>query len=62
MLEIAESPEMMAQQDRHNPTIGYTSLTVSNMFIPLGGGGYLKFLLNSASGLLQNSSIIQKNQ
>lgn len=39
MLDIAESPEMTAQQDRHNLAIGHTSLTVPNMFIPLGGRG-----------------------
>ena len=59
VLEVAERAKMIAQQDGHDFALGHLPFTVSHALISLVYGAMCRFLVNSASKFLQNSSNIQ---
>ena len=59
VLEVAERAKMIAQQDGHDFAFGHLPFAVSHALISLGYGAICRFLVNSESKFLQNSSNIQ---
>ena len=59
VLEVAERAKMIAQQDGHDFALGHLPFTGSHAPISLVYGAMCRFLVNSASKFLQNSSNIQ---
>ncbi|MBF1569234.1 MAG: hypothetical protein HXO18_09200 [Prevotella shahii] len=59
VLEGAERAKMVAKQDGHDFALGYLPFTVSHALISLVYGAICRFLVNSASKFLQNSSNTQ---
>jgi len=59
VLEGAERAKMVAKQDGHYFALGYLPFTVSHALISLVYGAICRFLVNSASKFLQNSSNTQ---
>ena len=59
VLEVAERAKMIAQQDGHDFALGHLSFTISHALMSLVYGAMCRFLVNSASKFLQNSSNIQ---
>ena len=59
VLEVAERVKMIAQQDGHDFALGHLSFAVSHALISLVYGAICRYLVNSASKFLQNSSNIQ---
>ena len=60
VLEVAECAKMVAQQDGHDFAFGHLPFAVSHSLISLVHGAIWRFLVNSASKFLQNSSNTQK--
>ena len=59
VLEVAERAKMISQQDGHYFALGYLRFAVSHALISLVYGAICRFLVNSASTFLQNSSNTQ---
>ena len=59
VLEVAERAKMIAQQDGHDFALRHLPFAVSRSLISLVYGAICRFLVNSASKFLQNSSNTQ---
>lgn len=59
VLEVAERAKMISQQDGHYFALGHLPFAVSHALISLVYGAICRFLVNSASKFLQNSSNTQ---